>query len=80
MGSRGADRGAVLSYLVLAIFCMPLFAAAIDFHDRRRGRVRRSSLVILAERHDLHADLVATQHQGICIPIDDICRDRQRHR
>jgi hypothetical protein len=36
--------------------------------------------VIANERRDMAADFAATQHRGICIPIDDICRDRQAKR
>lgn len=59
------------------LFCL---AAALDWHDRRRGHVRRPVRDMLADRRDLERDMAATQHQGIAVPIDGVCRDRQRGR
>lgn len=69
--------------LAIAILLIPgllVVAALIDLNDARRGRKQRDWAVICAERRDFEADMAATQHRGIAIPIGDICRDRQRGR
>ena len=57
-----------------------LLAGFIDWRDSRRGRSRRRTADMLADRVDLERDMAATQHRGIFVPIGDICRDRQRGR
>jgi hypothetical protein len=70
----------VLSVVVLLIPGLLAIAGLIDLNDARRGRKQRDWAVICAERRDYEADMAATQHRGIAIPIGDICRDRQRGR
>jgi hypothetical protein len=68
----------MLSLAIVLIACVFVVAAVMDLRDRRRGRSHRAAMA--TERRDMAADFAATQHRGICIPIDDICRDRQRNR
>jgi hypothetical protein len=70
----------VLAIAILLIPGLLAVAALIDLNDARRGRKQRDCSVICAERRDFEADMAATQHRGIAIPIGDICRDRQRGR
>jgi hypothetical protein len=70
----------VLAVAILLIPGLLAVAALIDLNDARRGRKQRDWSVICAERRDFEADMAATQHRGIAIPIGDICRDRQRGR
>jgi hypothetical protein len=53
-----------------------LWAAAIDLHDLRRGRVRRSVSQMLRIRSDTRADSWSTQHSGMPFPIAGEVRDR----
>ena len=70
----------MLNLAIVLIMSVFVVAAMIDVHDILRGHRGRDTRQIADERRDLHADLASTQHRGICVPIDDICRDRQRGR
>jgi hypothetical protein len=60
---------------VAIAFCV-VWAAALDVHDARRGRVRRSVDQILRIRAEARADSWSTQHSGMPFPIAGEVRDR----
>ena len=70
----------MLSVVILLIPALLVVAGLIDLRDALRGRRQRHWSVIMAERRDFEAEMAATQHRGIAVPIGDICRDRQRGR
>ena len=70
----------MLSFVIMLIPGLLAVAGLIDLNDARRGRRQRDPGTMCADRRELEADMAATQHRGIAVPIGDICRDRQRGR
>ena len=62
--------------MVWVVVVIVALAAAIDVRDHLRRRRRRGVADMLRRRHDELADIWATQHAGIAIPMHDVHKHR----